>query len=80
MKCPKCQDLRFKASGTRYSKSGYYTRYRTCENCGYTATTIEISRSTYKAETKLVEDIIKAVNNYVAIQNPQNLTNTSEKT
>lgn len=42
IQCPKCHCRLFSVSSTRYS-NGHYRRRRTCRNCGYSISTVEIA-------------------------------------
>jgi len=66
IKCPKenC-DGEFKVRGSRMSKrTGFWTRKRICDKCGFTDIMIEVSKTEFGKQMELVESIAKAVEEY----------------
>ena len=66
MKCPKenC-DGEWRARGSRMSKrTGFWTRKRVCNKCGFEDTTVEVSRSEFGLEMELMEGIDKLFEKY----------------
>ncbi len=71
MKCPKCVEGEFRAKGSGMRKrTGFFTRYRVCNKCGYKVRTVEIPYDTYEAENVLMKQIVDAVNEYATKKEP----------
>ncbi len=65
MKCPKCNEGQFMAKGSRMSKrTGFWTRHRICNKCGYTDTTVEISKKNFSLEMELLDTKTSAMEKY----------------
>lgn len=65
MICPKCNEGQFMAKGSRMSKrTGYWTRTRICDKCGFKDITIEVSKTQFGLEMELLNDFQNAMEKY----------------
>lgn len=81
MKCIKegC-DGQFMAKGSRMSiRSGYWTRKRVCDKCGYTTKTIEVPQDEFSSGMELLANIEKAFDKYSFVKEKEKKPEDTDK-
>jgi len=66
MKCTQegCEGQLMVGSSRMSIRTGYWTRNRVCDKCGYKIKTMEVSEEEFNNEMKLLEDMEKAFERY----------------